>query len=140
MKTFSLCGSTALSLPPFRKPVVPKTVLRTVFAHPSNPFQSKQKSRALHDLFVLASIRDLILRCPLFCSASLVAPPQKIDRCNSANSLYPPPAALVGFPRRLPLGFKSFRQQIKRTINDGSFYLAEKEGFEPSRQLPDLHP
>ncbi len=36
-----LCGSTALSLPPFRKPVVPKIVPRTVFAHPSNPFRTK---------------------------------------------------------------------------------------------------
>ena len=43
-------------------------------------------------------------------------------------------------PPRGRFGFKSFQQQIKRTINDGSFYLAEKEGFEPSRQLPDLHP
>ena len=43
-------------------------------------------------------------------------------------------------PPRLPLQVQIPSEQNKRAIDDGSFILAEKEGFEPSRQLPDLHP
>ena len=36
-----------------------KTVPRTVFPHPSIPFKSKQKSRAMHDFFVLVEPRGI---------------------------------------------------------------------------------
>ncbi len=62
--------------------------------------RNKQKRQAKACLSVWRRRRDLILRCPYFCSPALIASAQKSDRYNSNDSLYPPPAALAVVPRR----------------------------------------
>jgi hypothetical protein len=78
----------------------------------------------------MASIRDWILRCPNFSPPALVASAQKFDRCNSANSLYHPQDALVGFP------LAGARFQILSTTNKKNhqrwFFLFGGEGSLPS--------
>ena len=53
------------------------------------------------------------------------------DRCAKKSSLYPPQAAR---------GFKSRQTKRKAPHFRAGLFLAEKEGFEPSRRFPDLRP
>ena len=108
------CASTALSLPPFRKPVAAKTVPWTVFSRPSNPFRSKQKSRALHDFFVLAEKEGLDFAVPEFLFGSAFRFAVKIRPLQLSRLTAPVPDSVRRLPPRLPLGFKSLRQQKQK--------------------------
>ena len=60
------------------------------------------------------------------------------DRCASLASLLPPQAAF-GSAARAGTGARVIFFSAKKGPFPGPFF-AEKEGFEPSRRSPDLHP
>ena len=62
------------------------------------------------------------------------------DRCANPFSLYPPQAALESVARAMALGFKSLLKRKRRNQKGFFFFLAEKEGFEPSRHFRALLP
>ena len=50
------------------------------------------------------------------------------------------PGGATRCPPRGRVGVIPLRQQKQKEHKRALLFLAEKEGFEPSRQLPDLHP
>ena len=91
--------------------------------------------------------RDLKLLCNPSCGSrkNLRGSPTHLldffDRCANPFSLHPLRGAPKRSPRRSPaLGFIPIFAQKNNGHQTVSVILAQKEGFEPSRRLPDLLP